>query len=109
MAEKEKKESGKKAIEYHKESVYGVHKNYYNDPDVAHHMHALTGMKTLHEGHIEHLKAMGHEVREVPVDSSQLQTGNRNQGGTPRIKMGTSSGYMVGGGAAPDDNAAAQP
>lgn len=105
MAE-EKKESGKKAIEYHKESVYGVHKNYYNDPEVARHMHALTGMKTLHEGHIAHLKAMGHEVREVPVGGERMQTGNGNVGGAPRT-TGTSSGFMVGGGARPDDDAAA--
>lgn len=106
MAE-EKKEQGKKAIEYHKESVYGVHKNYYNDKDVAHHMHALTGQKTLNDAHIGHLMALGHEVREVPVPSHQMQTGNRNQGGMPRPKIGSSSGYMVGGPAAKDDNMAA--
>ena len=103
MAE-EKKEGGKKAIEYHKESVYGVHKNYYNDKDVARHMHALTGQKTLNDAHIGHLMAMGHEVREVPVPADQMQTG---QGAGRGMKIGSSSGYMVGGGAqAPDDAAA---
>lgn len=96
MAE-ENKEHGKKAIEYHKESVYGVHKNYYNDKDVARHMHALTGQKTLNDAHIGHLMALGHEVREVPVPSSEMQTGNKNNGGTAK-KIGTSGGYMVGGG-----------
>lgn len=103
MAKEEKKHAGKKAIEYHKESVYGQHKNYYNDPEVAKHMHALTGMKTLHEGHIEHLKALGHEVKEVPVSGAALQTG---RGAAPK-KIGTSGGYMVGGGAAADDDSAA--
>lgn len=106
MAHEEKHHAGKKPIHYHKESVYGVHKNYYNDPEVAHHMHAITGKKTLDDAHIEHLKAMGHEVREVPVQASQMQTGKGAQPLPVSRPRGTSSGYMVGQPSTNDDNAA---
>jgi hypothetical protein len=92
---------GKKAsIEYHKESVYGVHHNYYNDPKVAEHMSALTGQKTLHPNHIAHLEALGHKVREVPVGGKMLQTGHSN------TRM-SSDGYMKSGNStAADENIA---
>lgn len=94
MAEK----NGKKRIEYHTENVYGLPKHYFNDPEVAKHMHALTGMKTLHPSHIEHLKAMGHEVAEVPVMGKKMQSGR-----------GSSDGYMARRDPPlPDDNAAIQ-
>jgi hypothetical protein len=80
----------KKAIEYHTESVYGQPKNYYNDEEVGEHMRALTGQKTLHPSHIEHLKALGHDVKEVPVTADKMESGKWGA-----HNRGTSDGKMV--------------
>lgn len=62
----QKKSKGPKSIDYYKKNVYGTEKNYMHDPDVAEHVHKLTGQTTLSDRHIEALQALGHEVNHVP-------------------------------------------
>ena len=63
---KSKELKGASHVTYYKKNVYGIDKNYMHDPEVAKHVHRLTGQTTLSENHIAALKGLGHEVTHVP-------------------------------------------